>query len=728
MLKSEIQENGIKKDIYAAILPKDNSVVYSEVKQCFVYQYKDENGKSTYVDFTLDVATSDSKESLNQMTNKDFKQYTVGKGVYERENEDRIIVLNADSVENQNLSLVMILDDGTFLKSETNEAKEKEDSFLSKVWNKLGEFGIGIADGVVDKLSEIMNDLLLTIADGIQSLIDMVMKSERVTVRDVIFGKLPQLSIDFWNASSLTNSNMNSGEGSGEGSGEKQGEGSNLSIDTPPVSALKEIVSYWYDILRKIAIAIYLVMLLYIGVRILLASTGKGARQYKDSLTSWLVGVVILLFFPIVMRYIVAINQSFVEMLDTNVVQINSGEKGREDDAMLAIRNMAESYGNLALTIVYIIMLGQLVVLLGVYYKRVIVVAFLITIFPIVATLYIWEKTNRGRAKALGTWAKEFTILVFTQTFHAVVYVILIDGAYSAFMQTGGENWLLFVLSVTFLFQAEKIIRAIFGMRSTANTIGDLASTGAAVWMTSKTVKNMFKRNKNGNKQDDEDLDDAADDVKEAKNKQMTNQVLANTVANSGMIIDEAERANNNTNGIPNSTPSENPMENLAAAQAVVTEEGLKGKTKKNMITKALSATGRTVVGGTARAAGITLGVTSGLATGSVKSGIANAVVFNEMTGMVADSATKLVGVAHGAFAGQVMKVKVRSGAMDDKLREAGFDLDAEFDPDPIISSKKAEIIREALAQQMAATRSGGKAKGEYKFIKSVDKQRRRKS
>jgi len=59
-------------------------------------------------------------------------------------------------------------------------------------------------------------------------------------------------------------------------------------------------------------------------------------------------------------------------------------------------------------------------------------------------------------------------------------------------------------------------------------------------------------------------------------------------------------------------------------------------------------------------------------------------------------------------------------------LKEVGFDMDAEFDPDPIISEKKAEIIREALAQQISGTRSGGTVNGELRFISAVDKAMKR--
>ena len=68
------------------------------------------------------------------------------------------------------------------------------------------------------------------------------------------------------------------------------------------------------------------------------------------------------------------------------------------------------------------------------------------------------------------------------------------------------------------------------------------------------------------------------------------------------------------------------------------------------------------------------------------------------------------------------MKAKVKSGAMDDKLREVGFDIDSKFDEDETISKAKAQIFRDALAAQGEYTRRGGKVKGDLEFLKELEK------
>ena len=715
--------DGNNVNIYATKLPDSqmygNERIFYSSSGFFVYEYTDESGKSYQKQFTVGVASSEGAVGLDEVNASTYGEYATGLTFIEREESNDVngvyMLLNSEKGDLENSSAILYVkigDEETFLTSGTPQElqmSEIEQSFLANAWEVIAGAGTWIVQQAIDKLGKIINEFLLGVGDNLQRMIDMIMKNEKTTVYTVIFGKLPQLSINFWEASSVEISNDDPDDASTI----------DMDIDTPPAAVLKPIVSYWYKILRRIAISIYLIMLLYIGVKILMADTGASANKAKEMLTSWLVGIIILSLFPVAMRCIVEINQSLVSELDPGAA---SSSAGNSDDAMIALRNMAEERENLALTIVYIIMLGQVVILLGMYYKRVLVISFLIVIFPIVAALHIWQKANRG-GRTLGTWTKEFTILVITQSFHAVIYVVLIDGAYRAFLGSDGNNWLMFLFSVLFLFQAEKIIRAIFGMRSSANTIGDLATAGTAAWATAKAYGSIFKRDKKSGSSDEDDLDDANDSVNAARTNQNIKNTVASTVANSGMH-DDNDRDGNASNNLD--TEADKPMDNLDAAKAFMTQQGLQGKTKKNMITKALSAAGKTAVSGTARAAGITLGITSGLAAGSLQEGIKNAVIFNEITGAAAKGVNYIVGYAHGAFAGQVMKMKVRSGAMDDKLREIGFDFEGEFDPDPVISSKKAEIIREALAQQISGTRRSGKQTGEYQLIKSVDKQRRR--
>jgi len=160
-----------------------------------------------------------------------------------------------------------------------------------------------------------------------------------------------------------------------------------------------------------------------------------------------------------------------------------------------------------------------------------------------------------------------------------------------------------------------------------------------------------------------------------------------------------------------------NQMNNLEAARALIRQKALEERNKKKG--KGIVQKGINVA---SRATGITMGMASGLASGSIKDGISNAVIANEFTGMAGGLVGGIVGYAQGVYRGQRLKMKVRSGAMDEELRRVGFDFNGNFDNDPTLSSAKARIIRNALASEIYGVRSGGKVKGELKFVDAVEK------
>ena len=726
IIREEYNDKGEDKVIYAVDLPKIDSynnanysmIEYSSSLGKYVYQITDAAGNITSFPFNVDVAISNSAAGFpNGLTPENYNQYTdatLVDQVLVTEDYRLIKVIELDSEVQRPMAYVVEIDGCEPIISEIKTFEFDNGSLGERILNGIVDGFFNLWDIAMNALAKIFSDLLLWIADGIHDLIDSLFGSrEKITIFKVIFGKIDKLSINFWETTPIS---------------EVEGalENSSGLVGNPPASALKNIVSYWYGVLRGIVISIYLVMLLYIGIKILLASTGSSAQKYKSMLTSWLVGLIIVCFYPYAMQYTIIINDMFVEMIESSASEVSEDDN---EDTMYQVRMQAEEQRSLPLTIVYIIMLGQLIVLLGVYYKRIFMMAFLITIFPIVAGLYVWESVNKGKASALGAWTREYVVLVFIQTFHAVIYVVLIDGAYAAFKNS--NDWFIFMISVLFLFEGEKIIRAIFNVKSSASTIGDLAAAGATAWGVSKAANKIFKSNGSSKSKDEKDKNEADEEVESAKRATAVNNALAQR---------QASMPQSNTNALPPSggqpqpqppqpqnptlqqISDQNQMANLEAAKAVVKQEALKLRSRKSFVESAINK----ATEGVARAAGITLGLTSGLASGSLKDGIANAVVANEVASAGAKLVNNITGYAFGAYAGMRLKRKIRNGELNDKFKEVGFDLDGKFDEDAEISKAKARVIQEALAAQGSATRRGGKEKGELKFIDAVEKGRRK--
>ena len=155
-------------------------------------------------------------------------------------------------------------------------------------------------------------------------------------------------------------------------------------------------------------------------------------------------------------------------------------------DAMRIMRALAGITAKMIYVILWYIMLWQLCVFIYIYYKRYLMIAFLLAIFPITLVEYIIGNISTGKQSAISAWSKEFFTNLFLQSIHAVIYGIIsgvvmtqVRGA----IADGGAyqiNWFLMVCAVNFVFTGEKILRDIINAAATASTkaAGDVASAG----------------------------------------------------------------------------------------------------------------------------------------------------------------------------------------------------------------------------------------------------------
>lgn len=428
--------------------------------------------------------------------------------------------------------------------SETNKWGAGFKAFILEDYTDVGKI-----------LIESLVKLILPCGDGFLHMMSRVF-GEIVTIDKIVFGDVEKLSIDFFSSSDVDAKKVNSKV-------------------MPLKDILSNVINSWYGFFLKVAILFYLILLVYMGIRIILASTGEKKAEYKTRLVSWMMGIVMLIFFPYVMKYIILANKGFCMWIgeigrDTTKSNTTIGDgfniadveitnyanvygtsdfvtqalgygnisKSSEDsllgkdifgnNIMLKIRFFALEAYSLPLAVSYIILLGETFVLVIMYYKRVFMLAFLITIFPLAAMFYTLNKTGDMKLNSFSIWFKEFVVNVFVQAFHAVTYVTTITIGLTAYQQSG--NWIFFLICVLFLFQGEKIIRAIFNAQSSMGTIGDMAAAGAITFGALKNASKLLGSKGKSKGGDGDDSDDSAKDEKAKANRDNANKALnANT-------------------------------------------------------------------------------------------------------------------------------------------------------------------------------------------------------
>lgn len=342
-----------------------------------------------------------------------------------------------------------------------------------------------------------------SLANGLNYLVQLSLQSvsgdrvtETIDIDKIIFNKYPDTSIAFFN------SNVEEG-----------GRQSKL------ITMLKEGVNTWYGVFQAIAVAGYIVMLLFIGVKILFGVGGGNKAKYKEMLMAWVSGLFILVFFPYVISMTINLNNQFVAMIDESKITVlgmepvsssinmsdfslpaapttedyhtvSSGMEenpyGENDNSYMAIMaNRAHTSGNLVDAVVYLVMVWQFIMIVILYYKRVFTVAFLMAIFPFVALFYVIDKIGDNKAQAFQTWSKEIMVNIFVQSIHAIVYVFVIGATYTNGEYTG--DWLLSIIAISFLFKGEEILKKIIGQGG--ETVSSLAKTASRTIASAVAIK-----------------------------------------------------------------------------------------------------------------------------------------------------------------------------------------------------------------------------------------------
>ncbi len=384
-----------------------------------------------------------------------------------------------------------------------------------------------------------------------------------------------------------------------------------------PAFILRPTISSWYLTLRNIALVALLSILVYVGIRITLASVASDKAKYKQMLVDWTVALALVFLMHYIMSFSVAINEKIIEAIssigpasagtideftsnkvkdvetksatdydagkddgnpnnidrqavhlfritdgakkayqvlvgsDENDKDKKSGEYSRytnrfeldDDGNVVALYWPAYDYMTQArmlgqgtifkdeditsteekdlsknknqeavvksgYKIIYVVLVIYTVIFCFIYLKRIVYMAFLTVIAPLVAITYPIDKIGDGKAQAFNMWLREYIFNLLIQPVHLILYTILVTSA----IKFAANNIFYAVVAIGFLVPAEKILRRFFGFDQKAQTPGVFeGAAGAALLMTGlnkimnlKPSSNRLDDGQNRNAEEDE--------------------------------------------------------------------------------------------------------------------------------------------------------------------------------------------------------------------------------
>lgn len=195
-------------------------------------------------------------------------------------------------------------------------------------------------------------------------------------MEDILFNKVPILSVNFFKS---TNSEI--------------------------ITNIRGSIATWYYALRNIAIILSLAVLIYIGIRMALSTISEDKAKYKKMLVDWIVGFITIFLLHYIIVITVNVNDLLVGMFSNSV---NSSFDFGSFAGQLALNTLPGQKWTVAFTctILYLFLVVMIFMFLINYLKRMLTVAFLMIIAPIITVTYSIDRIGDRKSTSLKYLAK----------------------------------------------------------------------------------------------------------------------------------------------------------------------------------------------------------------------------------------------------------------------------------------------------------------------------------
>ena len=320
---------------------------------------------------------------------------------------------------------------------------------------------------------------------------------------------------------------------------------------------LRPVISKWYFALRNLAIVALLSILVYIGIRILISSSADDKAKYKQRMMDWLVAMCLLFFMHYIMAFAVKLTEEITKavnsmnepyyitfgdsdsklkdykyeagsgdsegenifnvsdglgktLYDNNIITDYNGKyifmwptnltgKARIELQLEPTEDLTEDdieMRQFGYTVIYLALVMYTILFLFRYLKRVMMLAFLTIIAPLMAMTYPLDKLQDGSAQGFNTWLKEYIFNLLIQPVHLILYTVLIGAS----MDLVADNIVFALVALGFILQAEKILRKFFGFEKASTVAGGSALGGALAMQGISQMSKLFAKGGKGGK------------------------------------------------------------------------------------------------------------------------------------------------------------------------------------------------------------------------------------
>lgn len=246
------------------------------------------------------------------------------------------------------------------------------------------------------------------IANEILSLVTSQGKKEQFTIRNTLINKYDMFNIKYL----IEPEKATSSEGM--------------------IKTLANNIAIWFVGIRNLSAVIIAIILVYIGIRLALATVAEEKAEYKKMLMGWLEGIVLLFLLHYIIILFIYLSDWIINILKGVMTKDSSAMKLEENILKNINKNIfktSSKWGWILYSTFYILLTASEIQIFIFYVSRFIKIAYLIIISPLVCATYSIDKIKDGSAQAFENWVREFAIAVLEQPLQLLIYVIFIDSA-----------------------------------------------------------------------------------------------------------------------------------------------------------------------------------------------------------------------------------------------------------------------------------------------------------
>ena len=311
---------------------------------------------------------------------------------------------------------------------------------------------------------------------------------------------------------------------------------------------LSGTISRWYVAIRNIALVAMMIVLLYIGIRMLISTLASDKAKYRQLLQDWLVGLLLLFLIHYIMAFSVILVQKLTDIVSASIDENSFAVKfpvddtgkivewfnkydmtymlydengnclGNEDGTQdvnkddvsfvlyptnllgklrLDLQFDTGGWGYVGYAVCYLVLVFFTVYFTFQYLRRVLYMAFLTLIAPVVAVTYPIDKINDGSAQGFTKWFREYIFNLLIQPMHLLLYFILVTSAF----ELAGSNIIYSIVAIGFMLPAEKLLRSLFGFEKASTPSAINGAAGAALVMGGLSkLSSLGNKSKGGGK------------------------------------------------------------------------------------------------------------------------------------------------------------------------------------------------------------------------------------